>query len=137
MDFSVLLLLLATLLAACQNPGESTSVSLGEEFRIKIGQQVTISGHGLRISFSAVHDESRCPTGVQCIWEGNAGVVVRVSKNRGKVVQATLNTNASVKPGQLEHKGYNIRLVGLNPYPKADERIEPKDYEALLMVTKE
>jgi hypothetical protein len=60
-----------------------------------------------------------------------------VSKKPGKAVHATLNTNASVKPGQLEHEGYIVRLVGLDPHPKADQRIEPKDYEAVLVVTKE
>lgn len=137
MDLNALFLLLATLVAASLGPGASTSVPLAEEFRIKIGQQVTISGQKLKIKFSAVQDESRCPTGVQCVWEGNAAVVVRVLKKPGKAVRATLNTNASVKPGQLEYKGYSIRLVGLNPHPKAEQLIEPKDYEAVLIVTRE
>lgn len=137
MTIKVLLLLLGTLVGPSQGPGANTGAPLGEEFRLKIGQRVTIKRQKLSIKFSAVHDESRCPTGVQCVWEGNAGVVVQVSKKNKKVVQAVLNTNASIKPNQLEHSGYNIRLVGLNPYPKADQPIDPKDYEAVLLVTKE
>ncbi len=137
MDINVLFLLLATLVTASQGTAKRTSVPLGEEFRIKIGQQVTIGGQKLKIKFNAVQDESRCPTGVQCVWEGNAAVVVRVLKKPGKAVEATLNTNPSMKPVQLEHEGYSIKLVGLNPYPKADQRIEPNDYEAVLQVTKE
>lgn len=64
-------------------------------------------------------------------------MIVEVSSKKKEVVQATLNTNNSIKPNQLEHKGYNIKLVRLNPYPKADQRIDPRDYEAVLLVTKE
>ncbi len=137
MTVNVLFLLLATLGGASQHPSASTRRPLGEEFKMRIGQQVTIKGQKLSIRFSAVRDESRCPTGVQCVWEGNAAVIVEVSSKKKEVVQATLNTNNSIKPNQLEHKGYNIKLVRLNPYPKADQRIDPRDYEAVLLVTKE
>jgi hypothetical protein len=33
-------------------------------------------------------------------------------------------------------KAFNIRLVALNPYQKAGEPIDPNDYEATLVVTK-
>lgn len=134
MSFNLLLLLLAALGAVLQ-ASSATSARLGEEFKLKIGREVRIAGEKLSIRFNAVRDESRCPTGVQCVWEGNAGVVVELSTEKGKVVEATLNT--SIKPNQLEHEGYKIKLVGLNPYPKADQRISPKDYEAVLVVTKD
>jgi hypothetical protein len=137
MTVNLLFLLLATLGGGSQHPSASTIVHLGEEFRMKIGQRVTIKGQKLSIRFSTVRDESRCPTGVQCVWEGNAAVVVEVSTKKKEVVQATLNTNLSVKPNHLEHKGFNIKLVSLNPHPKAEQRIDPKDYEAVLLVTKE
>lgn len=137
MSVKVLVLLLAILGSALQDPGAAARAPLGEEFRIKIGQQVRIKGGKLSIKFSGVQDESRCPTGVQCIWEGNAGVAVEVSKKARKIVRATLNTNPSLKPNHLEHLGYKIKLVGLNPYPKADQRIDPNEYEAVLLVTKD
>lgn len=137
MTAKVLFLLLASLGGASQDPSASTGAPLGEEFRMKIGQRVTIKGQKLSIKFSAVRDESRCPTGVQCVWEGNAVVVVEVSKKKKNVVQAMLNTNASIKPNHLEYRGYTIKLAGLNPHPKADQRIDPTDYEAVFLVTKE
>ena len=136
MIINALFLLLATLGSTLQDPG-AVRASVGEEFKIKIGQQVIVKGPKLRIKFDSVHDESRCPTGVQCVWEGNAGVVVELWNKKKALVQATLNTNTSMKPNHLEHKGYTIKLVGLSPYPKADQRIDPKDYEAVLLVTKD
>ena len=124
-----------TLGGASLHPSASSGARLGEEFRIKIGQRITIKGQRLSIRFTAVREDSRCPTGVQCVWAGNAAVVVEVSSKKKKAVQLTLNTNNLVKPNH-EHNGYKIKLAGLKPYPKADQRIEPKDYEALLVVTK-
>ena len=135
MKINALLLLLAALAGAAPNTLAKTKAQLNEEFRIKVGQQVTIKK--LSIKFSAVNSESRCPTGVQCIWAGNAAIAVEISKKNKKPVPATLNTNTGVQPNELDYKGYKIKLVGLNPYPKINETIDEKDYEVTLIVTRE
>jgi predicted rRNA methylase YqxC with S4 and FtsJ domains len=131
-----LVFLLVAILASCaQDPIISRKVSLNEQFTIKAGQQVAIKGEKLSVQFSSVQNESRCPTGVQCVWEGNAAVSIEASKKRKKAVQAILNTN--IQPNELAYKKYRIRLLGLNPYPRIDEKIEAKDYEAVMIVTKD
>lgn len=135
MKINALFLLMAALAGAAPDTLSDTKAPLNEEFRIKIGQQVTIKK--ISVKFSDVNNESRCPTGVQCIWAGNAAVVVDVAKKTKKVVRATLNTNPAVQPNEFEYKGYKIRLVGLNPYPKSGHQIDRKDYEATLIVTKD
>jgi hypothetical protein len=49
-----------------------------------------------------------------------------------------------LKPGaeketvsEIVYKGFKIKLVALNPYPKVSEPIDPKDYEATLVVTRD
>ncbi|HWO02559.1 MAG TPA: hypothetical protein VNS63_25170 [Blastocatellia bacterium] len=135
--FALVLLIFATLAGGVQDPAAIAKVPLNEEFRLKVGHSVVIKGHKLSLRFNAVQDESRCPTGVQCVWAGNAAVVVEVSKDKNKRVRATLNTNTSIKPNELEYKDYKIRLVGLNPYPNADHLTNPKEYEAIFLVTKD
>jgi hypothetical protein len=135
MKINALFLLLAALAGAAPNTLAKTKAQLNEEFRIKVGQQVTIKK--LSIKFSAVNSESRCPTGVQCIWAGNAAIAVEIAKKNKKPVPATLNTNTGVQPNELDYKGYKIKLVGLNPYPKINETIDEKDYEVTLIVTRE
>ena len=133
-----LVFLLAAILASCaQDPIISPKVSLNEEFTIKAGRQVVIKGEKLSVRFSSVQNESRCPTGVQCVWEGNAAISIEVSKKRKKSAQAILNTNTAIQPNELAYKKYRIKLLGLNPYPRIDEKIEAKDYEAVMIVTKD
>ena len=133
-----LVFLLAAILASCaQDPIISPKVSLNEQFTIKAGRQVVIKGEKLSVRFSSVQNESRCPTGVQCVWEGNAAISIEVSKKRKKSAQAILNTNTAIQPNELAYKKYRIKLLGLNPYPRIDEKIEAIDYEAVMIVTKD
>jgi hypothetical protein len=133
-----LVFLLVAILASCaQDPIISRKVLLNEQFIVKAGQQVVIKGEKLSVQFSSVQNESRCPTGVQCVWEGNAAISIQVSKKRKKPVQAILNTNTAIQPNELAYNKYRIKLLGLNPYPRIDEKIEAKDYEAAMIVTKD
>lgn len=135
MNIIVPLLLLAAVAGASHAPITSKKASLDKEFTIKRGQKVTIEK--LSIKFEAVQNESRCPTGVQCIWAGNAAIVIQLSKKNKQSIPAILNTNTAVQPNETEYKGYKIRLVALNPYPKVDQKIDENDYEATLIVTKD
>jgi len=135
---NIFVFLLVAILTSCtQDPIISGKVSLNEQFTIKEGGQVVIKGEKLSVQFSSVLDESRCPTGVQCVWEGNATISIEVSKKRKKSVRAILNTNTAIQQNELAYKNYRIKLLGLNPYPRIDEKIEAKDYEAVMIVTKD
>lgn len=137
MNINLVFLLVAILASCAQDPIIGRKVSLNEQFTIKAGHQVVIKGEKLSVQFSSVQNESRCPTGVQCVWEGNAAISIEVSKKRKKSVQAILNTNTTIQPNEVAYKKYRVKLLGLNPYPRIDEKIEPKDYEAVMIVTKD
>ncbi|MEK6300482.1 MAG: hypothetical protein AABO41_07140 [Acidobacteriota bacterium] len=135
MNLAIPFLLLTILAGSAQDARTKEKPALDKEFKIKIGQQVTIKN--LTIKFSALQNESRCPTGVQCIWEGNAAIVIEVSKKNQKSVQATLNTNTAIQPNQLSYKGFKVGLFALSPHPRINQTNDEKDYEATLIVTKE
>ena len=133
MKVATILLLLMTLSGFAQDPIPNKSVPLDEEFTIKNGEQVTIEGQKLTLKFSSLFHDSRCPTDVVCAWAGNGAIVVEVSRKKKKAVQAMLNT--LLNPKAIEYKGYTIRLVALNPYPKTPGQIDPSLYEAVLIVS--
>ena len=137
MNINLGFLLVAILASCAQDPIISRKVSLNEQFTIKAGHQVVIKGEKLSVQFASVQNESRCPTGVQCVWEGNAAISIEVSKKRKKAEQAILNTNTAIQPNELAYKKYRIKLLGLNPYPRIDEKIDARDYEAVMIVTKD
>jgi hypothetical protein len=134
MKAAAILLLLMALSGLAQDATADRSAPLDVEFTIKNGEQVSIEGQKLTIKFSSLFHDSRCPTDVVCGWAGNGAIVVEVSRKKKKAVQAMLNT--LLDPKQIEYKGYTIRLVALNPYPKTPGQIDPSQYEAVLKVSK-
>ena len=43
---------------------------------LALGQNIFVKEHQLNLTFDKVLNDSRCATGVQCIWAGNATVAV-------------------------------------------------------------
>ena len=101
--------------------------------RLGLNQQKDVYGRKLRIKFLSVVEDSRCPTGTNCIWAGNAKVKVRIIDSKGRSKDFELNTNLPEK--KVSYGGYEIELAGLAPYPNA-EGTNRAAYVATLSVTK-
>lgn len=113
------------------------SARMNGNFVLRMGQEVLIADQKLKIKFVSVTEDSRCPKGVDCIWAGNARVVVRLTKGTGKPIERQLDTNpreeSQAETGDLSN--YQIKLVSLDPYPVADKPIAAQSYAATLVVT--
>jgi len=133
MSITAVPLLALMLMGFAQHPGGS-KVALGEQFKLKNGHQAVVRGEKLSITIQSVAD-SRCPSGVTCIWAGNGEVVIKVDKKSKKQVVATLNTLS--EPKEIEYRGFKIKLIALSPYPSSSESIDPKNYEATIVVSKD
>lgn len=132
MTKSILLLFIAMLLC-CQNMDTPIAPTLGEEIEIKFGEQVTIPSEGIRVAFSALLGDSRCPADVTCVWAGNAEVTVQLNDEG-----IDLNTNPGPeRPTQGTISGYTIELVALDPYPESERSTEEEDYVATLLITRD
>ena len=104
--------LLFVLLTACVSAAQTARV--GREFKLKVGRVVTLDGGRLRLRFARVSEDSRCPVDVDCVWAGNAAVLVEVG-GRGKTT-LRLNTNASPeRPVEGRYGRYTVKLVSLSP----------------------
>ena len=108
---------------------------LGRPFTLNAGRQVTLGR--LRIKFTAVTQDSRCPSDVTCVWAGNAAVRLDVSTNRSNGKSLTLNSaKGSSLANEVDYRGYKVKLVGLSPYPRSDQKIAAGDYVVTLLVSK-
>ncbi|MBI3651194.1 MAG: hypothetical protein HY231_09130 [Acidobacteria bacterium] len=126
--------LLIFLLFVNWQPGAPVKeVSLGEEFTIQAGEQVLVKDANLKLTFSGVPEDSRCPVDVACVWAGNAKLNLAL-KSAKKKLTTTINT--TLEPRELAFKGYTIKLVRVNPPRKSGMPIAPDDYEATLVVRK-
>lgn len=101
---------------------------------ILINKQKTVVKNKLTIKFVSLIEDSRCPTGTQCIQAGNAKIKIRLSG--GKTAAKTFEINTGQEPQLTSYNGYEITLVDLNPKPANNIRINRNGYKADFQVVR-
>lgn len=115
--------------------GVTTTVEaeLRSDFTLAPGQAATVDGTRLAVLFRSVTGDSRCPVDVQCVWAGDAEVLLTVSSGAtGGDQDFTLHT--TLDPKAVTYSGYEIRLTGVNPAPRSAAPIQPASYRVTLRV---
>lgn len=111
--------------------GDSTGPEVGEAFTLKPGETVTLELDGVGVRFVRVSEDSRCPTRVQCVWAGDAAVVIEIVPPASDTAEHSLHTNVGQKSILLD--SYELLLLELSPYPDEPRAIPPQDYRATLI----
>lgn len=106
---------------------------LGQPFELKPAESATIEG--LRITFEGVGEDSRCPSGGQCVWAGDAAAAFSIQKPPAAAARRTLHTSGRFER-RTDYGDFVVRLEDLKPYPKDGEAIAADDYRAILIVTR-
>jgi hypothetical protein len=101
------------------------------EVTLGFGKEVAVDGI-FRVGFFQLVEDSRCPTDVVCVWEGNAAVGVGLTLGTGPTYPFTLNT--TLEPGAVEHGGWRVTLVDVLPAPVSTQPIPPQAYRARLRI---
>ena len=119
---------------ACAANPVGPGARLDEEFTLAPGQVVAIEDTSLRVQFTEVTGDSRCPSDVVCIQGGDAIVHVRAV---GEAPPATyeLHTSDSSR-ASAAHGPYRITLLDLQPFPFSGRTISQDEYRARLRVTR-
>ncbi len=103
---------------------------------IKVGLGETVLIKGIAIKFLEVLEDSRCPTGVTCIWAGRAIVNVEVENNGTKQVKKMIfgeTKRGETKDTNLYSSSeFAINGLTLNPYPRSENSHNKKPYELLI-----
>lgn len=94
--------------------------------------QSAVVNDEMTVRFSAVTEDSRCPTNVECVWEGNAQVIVEATLTGHAPTILWLNTNPGFETEAAYH-AYTIKLFSLAPYPRSDVLVADP-YRATLVV---
>ena len=128
---SLLVCMLSLTTAAC---GENT-VSLGQEFILQVGETANIKGEKLQVKFLEVLEDSRCPKGVTCVWEGRVSCMIEItyleSLHRITLTQPGLTD----WPTKESFKQYQISF-DVEPYPEAGKEIPTDGYLLVLRITR-
>jgi hypothetical protein len=112
-------------------------------YTVKYGQTIDIRSLGLKVGFQDVLEDSRCPLGCYCYWEGVARLKITLQKKYQDTVYITVNIPGYVNKDRGYHAnvdtvGYRITLLQLDPYPICDPAFHHQysGYVALLEVSR-
>ncbi|MGW1739391.1 hypothetical protein ACWCPQ_11330 [Nocardia sp. NPDC001965] len=118
--------------AAAEPPASPSLAELGVPFTLPVGAAARLDDDRVIVSFAEVPDDSRCPAGTTCVWEGDATVVAEVTVE-GHRSRPELHTSPRFTT-EVVVDGYRIALVALRPSPPG-ETVPVGDYRADLLVT--
>jgi hypothetical protein len=133
MRYLLTALCLISVTACAENPA-GPGVRLDEEFTLAPGQIAHIEGTSLRLQFTEVSGDSRCPTDAVCIQGGDAIVHVRAS-GESAAASSELHTSDSARASAV-HGPFRIALLALQPFPFSTRTISQDEYRATLRVTR-
>lgn len=100
---------------------------IGAFVSIPAGETALISSEKLYIKFDSLISDSRCPTGVVCVWAGEAKAKIQMKLN-GQISDIVLTDNGGTD-GMSQSTFGNFKLTfQIKPYPKADVTTAAGDY---------
>jgi len=116
-----------TLIACEESREESLPIDnlFGESITLEIGKSSDIQADLLTITFDKLVEDSRCPTGVECFWEGQATVQFLVNE--------TTTLDLIMRAGHEDLAkdtldNYIYTLLDVSPYPNMTDNLPlPED----------
>jgi hypothetical protein len=130
------LVFLSVILAASSCSGsDDVQVRLNEEFCLSTGQHASIMAEDLTISLEEVTEDSRCPSGVTCVWAGRVSCVVEFT-HAGSSHRITLTEpGLTSEYARQEYEEYELAF-NVTPYPEAGKKMADDTYRLHLMISK-
>jgi hypothetical protein len=83
---------------------------------------------GARLTFAEVLEDSRCPTDVTCIWQGQAVLAFNLQTVKGS--SSDFEIVYQGRPATESVEGYTITVTSVQPHPRSSPSIDPSDYRA-------
>jgi hypothetical protein len=131
----------AITLGACASANAPTEpvvysqAEAADSVRLRVGQTIRVDG--VRVRFTGVESDSRCPMDAICVWQGDAVAVFVVELDcecRAAAFELKLHVNFEPRSGTAY--GRRLDLLVLSPYPVAASPIKPDAYSAWVRLTR-
>ena len=107
-----------------ENPISVKKIALNESFEFE----------EYSLKFEAVIEDSRCPKGTDCIWEGLVKVRIGVSSKNAALEykEVTLKSTSESQIIVTTSSGTKLILKGVSPYPDARIPTSERKYELII-----
>ncbi|MEU1983095.1 hypothetical protein [Nocardia sp. NPDC019395] len=119
--------------SAGPQPG-SVPAELGTEFTLAVGDTGLVDHDRVAVLFREVAEDSRCPAGADCVWEGDATVVTELTVD-GTRSPAELHSSGRFAT-EVTSGGYRVALRAVHPEPPRSGQLPPSAYRVDLLVTR-
>lgn len=112
----------------------------GDTLILKFSETKISQSSGLRLTFSDVLEDSRCPSNVVCCWEGRARIQVGIQKKSQEDADISLpiygyvTVNDSMRHVTVDTLGYSLKLLQLDPYPEDPVEPDISTYQAAISI---
>ncbi len=107
------------------------------QFPLKVNQIFLLESDGIKIKFLNVTEDSRCPSDVTCIWQGDATILVNIIQNNQDRGNFILTSRAGEQDLAVQFSdAYSIHVVKVEPIPLSGKKISPLDYLVTFAITK-
>lgn len=108
-------------------PGQAEPV-LGEPFELRFGDSARLASGSLELAFLAVTEDSRCPIGATCVWEGQCKVVLSLTPEGAAGQKFDLTFRAGhPELAAAEVLGHRVEIHDVKPYPRAGTPQSPHE----------
>ena len=123
---------LSLAIAGCTAVETAVVANPGAAFELPVGQTAAVSGQDVRITFSRVTEDSRCPVDVTCVWAGDAKIELTIVRDGSSPEKRILSITPPIN--EVSVGDLRIRFVGLAPAPRQSEPSSSRVYVAQLTV---
>lgn len=101
---------------------------LNKKKNFKVNNEYLSSDNSLKVEIINIED-SRCPTDVVCVWQGEVLVEIELEETQ------TFSTVLSTYDNLIDTLGnYSVELIDVQPYPMSDQVIKTEDYDITLKI---
>jgi hypothetical protein len=122
------IILFLFILGACKEEQESAPFGTNQELTLKTGDVRSSKSDNISVKVLNIGD-SRCPTGVVCIWQGEATVNLEVKESTVfEVVLSTFHHPVDTV------NNFIFKLIDVLPYPVHGVEVPEKDKKVVLKI---
>ena len=102
----------------CEDGFSTTKFKLAKEYCLKDKETIIIDSL----------EDSRCPSNVECVWEGEVKIYLSLDINNEKHKHTLIFKNDDTEQSFEDVNGYELKIKSITPYPSAPSDIPQEDY---------
>lgn len=129
--FKSLLILFLFTAIGCEEIVTDKTFPIGREFSLRMNELYASPDGQYTIKITDV-DDSRCPEGVQCIWEGEVVIKGEWTDHKDK---STFEVHSVLKDQNKQPEGFIFEITDARPYPKFGTDSKPEDLVITLLIS--